>query len=137
MIFKTLDKLARFKQYAPICIRFIFFLYLILAVKAQVYLPSNVEKFSENLGGMGFPFPLFFAYLASWSVFIAYILVTLGWKVRLAAVPLVIYFSVAVFVYHVPAAHGISKTMPATVMLAMSLFLLLNGAGKLSIDEGI
>ncbi len=86
---------------------------------------------------MHFPAPLFFTYLASWSIFIAYVLETLGWKVRLAAIPLVIYFLVAAFVYHVPAGHGIGKTMPASVMLAMSLFLLFNGAGKLSIDEGV
>jgi len=51
-IFKAVDKLERFKDYAPIGIRFIFFLYLILAIKAQSFLPGNIEKFASNLAEM-------------------------------------------------------------------------------------
>ena len=137
MILKTLEKLDRIKDYAPVAIRIIFLLYFILALKAQVYLPSNAEKFGENLAGMGIPFAPFMGYLATYSIFVAHLMVVIGFKVRLAAIPEVICFLVAVFGYHVAEGHGISKTMPASVMLAMSLFLLLNGAGKPSLDEGV
>ncbi len=137
MILKILGKLNTYKAYATIPIRFIFFLYLILAIKAEVYLPSNAEKFGENLAGMGIPASTLMGYLASYSIFIAHILIIIGWKVRFAAAIEIIYFMVAVFVYHVPKDHGISETMPASVMLAMSLFLLFNGAGKPSFDESI
>ena len=137
MIFKTLKKLDKVKDYAPITIRLIFFLYFILAIKGQVYLPTNAEKFGDNLADMGIPLASFMGYLATYSIFISHIMVVIGFKTRVAAIPEVIYFLVAVFVYHVPEGHGISQTMPASVMLAMSIFLLLNGAGKPSIDEGI
>ena len=135
MIFNTLNKLEKLKEYAPVPIRIIFLLYFILAVKAQVYLPSNAEKFGENLAVMGIPFASFMGYIATYSLFIAHLMIVIGFKVRLAAIPEIIYFLVAVFVYHVPEGHGISQTMPASVMLAMSIFLLLNGAGKPSVDE--
>ncbi len=137
MIFKTLDKLDSYKAYASIPIRIIFFLYLILAIKAEVYLPANAEKFGESLAEMGIPASTLMGYIASYGLFMAHILIVIGWKVRFAAVIEVIYFLVAVFVYHVSAGHGISKTMPASVMLAMSIFLLIHRAGKSSIDEGI
>lgn len=136
-IFNSIDKLERYKDYAPIGIRFVFFLYLILAIKAQSFLPSNIEKFAGNLAEMNWPIPLFLGYLGSWSVFVAYIMVVLGWKTRLASIPIVIYFLVAVFGFHVAKGHGISETMSATVLLIMGIFLLLNGAGKPSFDEGV
>ena len=137
MIFRFLDNLEKFKPYAPVGIRLVFLLYFILAIKAKVYLPDTIEKFSESLSGMGLPAPLFFAYLGSWSLLIAYIMIVIGYKVRLAAVPVVIYFLIAVFGFHVASGHGISQTMSATVLLVMAIFLLLNGAGKPSVDEGL
>ncbi len=137
MILKTLNKLEKYKSYSPIFIRIIFLLYFILAVKAEVYTPSVIEKFAESLVKINIPAPIFFAYLGSWSVFVAYIMIIIGWKVRLAAIPVIIYFLVAVFLFHVNSGHGIRETMSATVLLVMGCFLLLNGAGKPSIDEGI
>jgi len=137
MINKMINRLDNWKGYAPLFLRFVFLLYFITAVKAKVFSPSVIEKFSEQLINLGFPAPLFFAYLGSWSVFICYFLIIIGWKTRLAAIPIIIYFLVAILSYHLPAGHGISKTMPATVLFVLGCFFLLNGAGKLSIDEGL
>jgi len=136
-VFNKTDRLEKFKDYAPIGIRFVFLLYLILAIQHQSFLPSNIEKFAENLAEMNWPASTFLAYLGSWSVFIAYIFVVIGWKVRLASIPIVIYFLVAVFGFHMAKGHGISETMSATVLLMMSIFLLMNGGGKPSIDNGL
>jgi len=132
-----LNKLGNYKDYAPIGIMFVFFLYLILAIKAQSFLPSNIEKFAENLADLNWPAPVILAYVGSWSVFLAYILIALGWKTRIACIPTVIYFLVAVFGFHIARGHGISDTMSATVLLVMSIFLLINGPGKPSVDEGL
>lgn len=137
MILNKLNQLDKFKDYAPVFLRFIFLLYLITAVKAQVFMPSVVEKFSEQLINLGFPAPLFFAYLGSWSVFVAYILIIIGWQTRLAAIPIIIYFAVAILTYHLPEGHGIRQTMPATVLFVLGCFFLLNGAGKPSVDKGV
>ena len=132
----SIDKLDRFKNYAPIGIRFIFFLYLILAFKAQSFMPSNIEQFASRLAKMNWPLPTLLAYVGSWSVFLGYILIVIGFKTRWACIPVVVYFLVAVFAFHVAQGHGISDTMSATVLLMSSLFLLINGAGKPSVDEG-
>lgn len=137
MITKAINQLEKVKAYAPVFLRIIFLLYFITSLKAQVYLPSVIEPFSERLAGLGFPMPLFFAYLGSWSVFIAYILIIVGWQTRLAAIPIIIYFAVAILTYHIPKGHGISETMSATVLFVLGCFFLLNGAGKPSIDEGV
>jgi len=137
MINKIENRLKGLSGYAPLFLRFVFLLYFIMAIKAQVFRPSVVEKFSEQLINLGFPAPLFFAYLGSWSVFLCYFLIIIGWKTRLAAIPIIIYFLVAILSYHLPAGHGISKTMPATVLFVLGCFFLLNGAGKFSVDEGL
>jgi putative oxidoreductase len=128
--------LSRFKGYSPLVLRFIFLLYFILALQAKVYSGEAINAFSEQLAGLGFPIPLFFAFVGTWMVLIAYLLIVIGWQVRWAAIPIVIYFLVAIVTYHLPNNHSISKTMPAIVLLMLGLFFLLNGAGKWSIDEG-
>ena len=106
MIEKMVNRLERCRDYAPLFLRFVFLLYFITAIKAQVFTPSVIEKFSEQLINLGFPAPLFFAYLGSWSVFICYFLIIIGWKTRVAAIPIIIYFLVAILSYHLPAGHG-------------------------------
>lgn len=136
-MFKLLNKLEAIKDYAPLVLRLVFLNYLITSVSSGIYAPSYAEKFSENLTGLGFPIPLFFSYLGIWSVLIGYALVVIGYKVRLAAIPLIIYFAVALSSYHIPEGHGVKESFSAIVLLLLSCFLLINGAGKPSIDEGL
>jgi putative oxidoreductase len=132
-----MKNLKKLKDYAPILLRVIFLLYFYTALKVGVYKPAVVEEFSKQLVALKFPAPLFFAYLGTYSVFIAYFLIIIGWKTRLAAIPIIIYFAVAILTYHLPENHSISKTMPATVLLVLGIYFLMNGAGKPSVDEGV
>ena len=129
--------LNRFKPYASIFPRIIFLLYLISAIRANVLSPSVIEKFSVQLINLHFPVPLFMAYLGTWTVFVGYILLVIGWKTRWAALPIIIYFAVAILTYHLPEGHSIRQTMPATVLLLMGFYMLVNGAGRPSIDQGL
>jgi len=126
----------KYKSYAPIPLRIIFLLYLISAIKARVYKPEILDAFAKQLDGLSFPVPQFFAYLGTFSLLMAYVMTIIGWKTKWAAIPMIIYFAIAILTYHLPEGHSIRSTMPALVLLAMSIFLLLNGAGKPSIDEG-
>lgn len=136
MIFKTIDKLNGIKDYAPIILRVVFLYYLITSISSGTYAPSYAEKFSENLEGLGFPIPLFFSYLGIWGVLIGYTLVVIGYKTRLASIPLIIYFAVALFTYHIPEGHGVRESFSAIMLMLLGLFFLINGAGKPSIDQG-
>ncbi len=134
---RLLNKIDAIKAYAPVVLRIVFLYYLVTSISSGIYAPSYAEKFSENLEGLGFPLPLFFAYLGIWSVLIGYALIVIGYKVRLATIPLIIYFAVALLSYHVPEGHGVKESFSAIILLLLSIFLLLNGAGKPSIDDGI
>lgn len=136
-MFKFLDKLESIKDYAPIIFRLVFLYYLITSLLGGIYTPSYAEKFSENLAGLGFPFPLFFSYLGIWSVLIGYAFVVIGYEVRLAALPLIIYFGVALITYHIPEGHGVRQSFSAIMLMLLGFFFLINGAGKFSIDEGV
>jgi len=136
MIFKLLDRLNGIRDYAPVVLRTVFLYYLITSLSGGIYAPSYAAKFSENLAGLGFPIPLFFSYIGIWSVLIGYTLLVIGYKVRLAAIPIIIYFAVALVTYHVPEGHGVRESFSAIILFLLGCFLLINGAGKPSIDEG-
>jgi uncharacterized membrane protein YphA (DoxX/SURF4 family) len=87
------------------------------------------------LQSLGFPAPLFWAYLGTYSVFICYVLIVIGYQTQLAAIPIIIYFAVAILTFHLPSGHTIGKTMPATVLMVLGFFFLFNGAGKPSVDN--
>jgi uncharacterized membrane protein YphA (DoxX/SURF4 family) len=127
--------MKKYADYAPIFLRFIFLLYFITALQAKVYNPKVIQAFSEHLASLHFPLAWWFAAVGTWMVLIAYFLLVIGWQARWAAVPVIIYFAVAILTYHLPNQHSISKTMPATVLLMMGLFFLFNGAGKPSVDS--
>ena len=61
----------------------------------------------------------------------------LGWKTRWAALFLTINFIVAVVAGHIAIADTYKNSFPSINLLAMSIFLLLNGPGKPSVDEGV
>jgi putative oxidoreductase len=129
--------MKRFIPYAPIFFRIVFALYLYTAIKFKAYELSAVESFSKHLADLKFPFPYAFAFVGTWMVLIAYVLLIIGWKARWAAVAVAVYFGVALFLYHIPNGHGASKMMPALGPLVMALFILFNGSGKPSVDEGV
>jgi putative oxidoreductase len=121
---------------APIFLRIIIALYLFLALQAKVYLPANIEMFGSSLGKMKLPMPQVMAWIATWSMLICYVLIVAGWFTRLVAIPMIIYFTVAVIWRHVIPAHTLGKAMPAIMLLCISIFFLLHGPGKPSVDEG-
>lgn len=88
---------------------------------------------ADFLNTLGIPFP----YIMSWAYiltqFIGGLCVILGFKTRLIALPLIATFLVAYFVVHISDTY--EDAYPALQMLAVSLYFLFNGSGKLSIDN--
>jgi putative oxidoreductase len=125
------------KELAPLFLRLIFGIYLFLSLKAAVYTPTAINDFATSLAGLGLPAATFLAYLGTWSVLISYCLLLIGWKTRWAAIPVIIYFTVALVWGHIIPGHGLSKMISAIVLLVLGIFFLLNGPGKPSVDEGV
>lgn len=121
---------------APLCLRLIFGLYLYLSLKAQVYKPDVIELFGNSLDKLGLPLPHVLAWVGTWMVLIAYVLIVIGWHTRYAAIPVILYFIVALVWGHIIPGHTLSKAMPAIILLMLGVFFLLNGPGKPSVDEG-
>ncbi|WP_051041064.1 DoxX family protein [Fibrisoma limi] len=134
-IASTLHKL---RPYAPFLLRLAFAYELYdVAGHTALHPTEGVPGYAEWLKSLGFPFPLVSAALSAYAEFLGAILMVLGFKTRWAALALLINFSLAILVAHVAIGDTYKNAMPAINLFAMSVFLLLNGPGKPSIDEGL
>lgn len=86
----------------------------------------------QGLTSMGFPAPLFFAWCAALAEFAGGLLIAVGLLTRPAAAALAFTMGVAGFVAH--AADPFQMKELSLMYLVVSVFFLLNGAGKYSLD---
>ena len=96
---------------------------------------ANMPQFVAYLESLGFPFPRPGAYLSAYTEFIGGILWLLGFQTRLASVFLAVNFSVALGMAHLNTNDSYQNTMPSLNLVAVAIFLLLNGPGRYSVDE--
>lgn len=98
---------------------------------------QDVGAFAGNLEQMGFPLPLFNAYLATAGELLGGLGLMLGLITRLAAFGVFATMAVAVFGVHLPnglfAKDG-GFEYPIT-LLVVALFFMANGAGPYSLDN--
>lgn len=93
----------------------------------------NIHSEATWLASMGVPMPELSAWAYLCSEFLGGFALLTGFSVRLFAIPLIVTFLVACFMVHWGDPY--IDAYPAFQMLAISLFFLFTGAGKLSIDE--
>ncbi len=93
------------------------------------------DWFIQDVADMGFPFPLFFAWGAVLIEFVGGILLMLGLFTRPAALLNAIVTFVAAFVYH--QGDIVKPGLTAFFFMIMCISILLNGAGKYSLDYWI
>lgn len=133
--FPKLTFLDKYKDYAPVFIRLIIGFHLIYGTQDNVFSYARMEEFAEFLRVRNVPAPLFSAFLSAYAQFICGILFIVGALVRYAAVVMIINFIAALIIAHL--ADPYPRMFPALMMLFASFFLLLYGAGKLSIDDAL
>lgn len=129
----NLTFLEKYKDYAAVFIRLIIGFHLVYGTQDNVFSFARMEEFAGFLEARGVPLPLFSAFLSAYAQFICGILFILGAFVRHAAVVMIINFILALVIAHVGDSYP--NMFPALMMLAAACFFLLNGAGKLSIDD--
>ncbi|MBS1597523.1 MAG: DoxX family protein [Bacteroidetes bacterium] len=120
------------KDFGILIIRLIFGYRLIegmVTVISNKQIHGLAGFFSDN----HIPFPLFSAYSAVCAELICGILFIIGLWARQAALIMVFTFTVAIVFIDIYA--GFEKAFPAWSIWAISIFILLNGAGKISLDE--
>ena len=132
------QKLHRYRPYAPLLLRLLCAYKLYDAAGHTALHPTEgITGYADWLKSLGFPLPMASAILSAYTEFIGAILILLGWKTRWTGLALAINFLLAVLVGHLAIGDTFPNTFPALVLLAMSIFLILNGPGKPSIDEGL
>lgn len=127
-------KLEGFKDLA------LLFLRLILAY--GFYTPAmmkwgNISGIAEWFVSMGIPFPTLNAYLAATTEISAVILLPLGLATRIISIPLIITMVVAIITVHISNGFEAGNNgfeIPLYYIL-MLFVLLINGAGRISIDN--
>lgn len=131
-----LTSLSRFRDVGVLLLRLAFGFQLVKVSYLNALFPAeNIPGFINYLTTLGFPFPTIGAYLASYTEFLGGILLLLGLWTRWAAIFLIINFSVAFGMAHMAVNDTYQNTFPSLNLLAVSIFLLLNGPGRFSIDE--
>lgn len=106
------------------------------------YMPAmmkwgNIQGIIEWFDGMGIPMPALNAYLAASTEMAGVILLPLGLATRIISIPLMFTMVVAIVTVH--WGNGFSAgdngfEIPLYYML-MLLVLMINGAGKISLDQ--
>jgi putative oxidoreductase len=114
-----------------------FFVGLALCTVFEKFFPKNgiwgpQEWFIQDTANMGFPFPIFFAWIAVLSEFFGGILLMLGLFTRPAALLNVLVTFTASFIYH-KGDIGNAGLLSFFFMI-MCLCILLFGPGKFSLD---
>jgi len=98
---------------------------------------GNIGGIAEWFGSIGIPFPTLNAYMAASTEMAAVILLPLGLATRFISIPLIITMIVAILTVH--GGNGFEAgnngfEIPLYYML-MLFALLINGAGKISVDN--
>ncbi len=98
---------------------------------------ESIGATAEWFGVLGYPFPLFTAYLVSSVEVAGIVLLGLGLLTRLITVPLMIIMLTAIFTVHLPNGFECAKNgfeIPLYYFLFLGLFLS-HGPGRYSLDH--
>lgn len=98
----------------------------------NVFSWERMLEFRDFLAARGVLIPLVAACLSVYVQFACGILFLLGLLTRYAAIAMVVNFVAAILIVHLDLP--LQAAIPPGAMLACSLFLLFNGAGRLSVD---
>ncbi len=126
-----MDKLdqhiEKYSIYSELFIRLSVGFHLIYGTQDNVFSWERMMEFSIFLSNFGFPFPTVSAIISVYAQFICGIMYIIGFQVRLAALVMIVNFIIALSVVHL-GNDTYPGAFPAIMMLAGSLFLLLNGS---------
>jgi putative oxidoreductase len=106
---------------------------LIYGVQDNILHWDHMKEFEGFLGQFGFPFPLLCAVVSVYAQAVAGLMFILGWKVRWAALLMLVNFLVALVMVH----WGESFEQMTTVlfMIFTSLLLLFEGGKRYALDS--
>lgn len=128
-----LDRLDRYREYAPFLIRLIVGVILVEGTADNVFSWARMLEFAKFLEANGFPWPLPGAVISAWAQFLCGFLILLGVFTRPAALVMAINFLFALGIAHL--SQGFAPARLALMMLFCSLFLLVYGPGRPAVQS--
>lgn len=105
---------------------------LIYGVQDNVLHWDRMKEFEVFLRQFHFPFPLLCAVVSVYAQLIAGLMILVGWKIRWAALDMVLNFVVALVMVH--RGDSLEQVTPPLAMLVGCLLFLFEGGGPLSIE---
>ena len=96
---------------------------------------GNIDGIAEWFGSMGYPMPLFNAYVAATTELAGAILLLIGFGTRLISIPLIVVMLVAIFTVHLSGGFEAGNNgfeIPLYYMI-MLFTLLIYGGGNISL----
>jgi len=129
-----MKNLSRYRDLGVLVIRLAFGFQLVRVSYTTALSPAeNIPQFVTYLTSLGFPLPTVGAYVSTYTEFIGGILLILGLFTRWTALLLLINFGLALVMAHLVIADTYQNTFPSLNLLAVSIFLLLNGSGRYAV----
>ncbi|MFN2439369.1 MAG: DoxX family protein [Chitinophagaceae bacterium] len=91
--------------------------------------------FRDFLQQFNFPMPLLSAIISVYAQLVAGLMFIVGWKIRYAAILMIINFFIALIMVH--KSDSFELITPALAIFFISILFLFQGAGKYSLDDNI
>lgn len=132
---KPIAFFEKYKEYGVIFIRLMIGFHLAYGVHFHIVDSARKEDFVKFLSERSVPFPPFSAFLSVYGQFVCGILFIIGAATRYASVVMIINFIAALVIAHFGDTYR--NTFPALMMLSAAFFVLIHGAGKLSVDDAL
>jgi putative oxidoreductase len=108
---------------------------LIYGVIDNVTSWEHTIKFRDFLQQFNFPLPLVAAIVSVYAQLLAGVMFILGWKIRFAAILMIINFLIAILMVH--WGEKLEPMTPALAILFISILFFFQGAGKYSLENRI
>jgi putative oxidoreductase len=106
---------------------------LIYGVIDNVTSWEHMIKFRDFLQQFNFPIPLVAAIVSVYAQLLAGVMFILGWKIRFAAILMIINFLIAILMVH--WGEKLEPMTPALAILFISILFFFQGAGKYSLEQ--
>lgn len=126
-----LNVLEKYKDLGVLAIRLAFGFRLIYGTLDNIISYSQMLHFRDFLEAHGFPLPLVSAFVSVVLQFLAGLSFITGLWIRIFSALMILNFIIALIMVHIGDSY--LNSAPAIHLLAVSVFLLLNGGGKWSL----
>ena len=114
-------------------LRFFIAARLIYGVADNVTSWDHMTRFRDFLKAFHFPLPLISAMLSVYLQLFAGIMIIVGWRIRYAAIAMILNFLIALVMVH--RNDTIEIMTPALAILFCCILFLFQGAGRISVDK--